>query len=195
MRPDGKWVRAGEAAIAGLPVFHCAKPSADGRVGSCEVGILHAAVFFDPQGRVIPAQAEFDCQRVSDFPAILQIQRIRMHAQPRTCLGRGHLKAAGQAQQEAGIAHSAAGVIRKRLAVLRGIGGLEAGEFKFSIGAAAGDGRNALEHRRRAQLEGMVSLDPGRVGVKGRLYVLLERRFKERSRVGAGGEATATGEA
>src|ERR1700722_5951588 len=116
-----------------------------------------------------------------------------MHPQPCTCLGRGHLKAAGQAKQEAGITHSATREIRIRLAVLSRIRGLEVGELKFTIGAAAGDGWNALAHRGRSQLKGVVRLDPGGVDVKRWLYILLERRFKERSRAGAGREATATG--
>src|ERR1700721_2211448 len=195
MWPDGKWVGLGEGALARGPVFDGSEPAPDGRVGRSKVGILHTAVFFRPFGGVIPAQTELHCEGVSDLPAILQIESIRMHAKPRPWRGGPHLEATGQTQQEAGIAHSATGVICKIMAILRGIRSLEVGEFKFSIGPAAGDGRNAFKHRCRAQFEGMVAFDPGRVSVKGRLYVLLERRFKERSRVGAGGESTATGEA
>ena len=36
---------------------------------------------------------------MSDLPAILQIDSVRMHAQPCTCLGRGHLKTAGEAKK------------------------------------------------------------------------------------------------
>ena len=191
MRSEGIRVGVGEVAFAGGLVFHGAKPSTDQRVGLVEGRVLHAAILFLPQDGVIPAQAVVEGQFTRDFPTVLDVDSIGMGTQPHI-RGRGGRYAAGRTEEEAGIPESAARGIRKRLAVLPGIAGLYLGEPKLSIGAAGVHALDALKQRCCTQLERMVALDPGQVGVKGRLIIVGYRRESERHARIAAGESGAT---
>ena len=59
-----------------------AQPAPYGRVGYVEARTLHAAMFFLPQVGVIPTEAVIEGQLACDLPAVLDIKRISVIAQP-----------------------------------------------------------------------------------------------------------------
>src|SRR6516165_5390613 len=164
--------------MAGCFVFHCADLPSEQRVRLVECSTLHAAILLFPEGGVVPTQAEVKRQPPGDLPAVLNVYSVGVHAQPHIRRGRRG-RGIGQAEKEAGITESAALGVLEGVAVLPGVASLYGGECKLSISAAFVQALDALKQRRRPQLIGMVSLDPGQIGVEGRLVVVCDRGESE----------------
>src|SRR5262249_1300757 len=106
MRSDREGIIVRELAVAGRFVLHRAQALQYG-VGHTEGGALDGAVLLLPQLRVIPAEAQIECEFARDLPRILRVQPVSMAAYP-GIRDSGGAHCVRQAKQKASITVTAA---------------------------------------------------------------------------------------